>query len=71
MLNVVKSNELLADLSEYRFLKAVRNKCYDILPNRRYVDGMPKLIHSTLKSAKALRVDVRKVELKQWALIPE
>lgn len=68
VLELIRENEVLADLSEYKFLKAMRSKCYDILPNRRYVDGVLKLIYSTLKSAKALGVDIRKVELKQWLL---
>ena len=68
VLGLVKENELLADLSEYRFLKIMRSKCYDILPNRRYADGILKLIHSTLKSTKALKIDIRSVELKQWLL---
>ncbi len=68
VLNLVKRNELLADLSEYRFLKAMRSKCYDILPNRRYVDGVLKLIYSTLQSARALGVDIKNIELKQWLL---
>ncbi len=65
---LVKENELLADLSKYRFLKLMRSKCYDILPNRRYADGMLKLIHSTLKSAKALKVNIRDIELKHWLM---
>ncbi len=68
VLNLVKKNELLVDLSEYRFLESLRSKCYNILPNRRYVDGVLKLVHSTLKSAKALGVDIKNIELKQWLL---
>jgi len=68
VLRLVKENEVLADLSEYKFLKIMRSKCYDILPNRRYVDGILKLIYSTLKSARALRVSIREIELKQWLL---
>jgi len=68
VLNLVKRNELLVDLLEYRFLKTLRGKCYDILPNRRYVDGILKLIHSTLKSAKALEVNIKEIELKRWLL---
>ncbi len=68
VLGLIKENELLADLSEYKFLKVLRSKCYDILPNRRYVDGILKLVHSTLKSAKALKVNIRDIELKQWLL---
>ncbi len=68
VLNLVKENELLAGLSEYMFLKVMRRKCYSILPNRRYVDGMLKLIHSIIKSAKALGVDIESIELKQWLL---
>lgn len=68
VLGLVKVNPLLSDLSEYKFLEVMRGKCYDILPNRRYVDGILKLVHSTLKSAKTLRVDIEKLELKQWLL---
>lgn len=68
VLNLVKRNESLADFSEYWFLKTLRSKCYDILPNRRYVDGMLKLVYSTLRSARVLGVDIKGVELKQWLL---
>ncbi len=68
VLGFVKENPLLSDLSEYRFLKIMRSRCYDVLPNRRYVDGILKLIYSTLKSAKALGVDIGKIELRQWLL---
>ena len=68
VLGLIKENELLADLSEYKFLKVLRSKCYDVLPNRRYVDGILKLVHSTLKSAKALKVNIKDIELKQWLL---
>ncbi len=68
VLRLVKENEVLADLSEYKFLKVLRSKCYDVLPNRRYVDGILKLVYSTLKSAKALKVNIKDIELKQWLL---
>ncbi len=68
VISLIKENELVTDLSEYRFLKVLRSKCYDILPNRRYVDGILKLIYSTLKSAKALKVNIKDIELKQWLL---
>jgi len=68
VLGIVKENELLPDLSEYRFFKLMRSMCYDVLPNRRYVDGILKLVYSTLRSAKALGVNIKEVELKQWLL---
>ncbi len=68
VLMVVKSELVLAELPETRFLKAMRSRCYDVLPNRRYVDGVLKLVWSTLRSAKALGVDVRDLELKEWLL---
>ena len=68
VLALVKENPVLSDLSEYSFLKVLRSKCYDLLPNRRYVDGVLKLIYSTLKSGKALGVDIGNIELKQWLL---
>ena len=67
-LDLVRGNEFLTDLSEYTFLKKLRSACYDVLPNRRYVDGMLKLIYSTLKSAKKLGVNIKDIELKQWLL---
>ena len=68
VLNLVKENEILTGFSEYKFLQTLRSMCYDILPNRRYVDGILKLIHSTLKSAKALKVNIKSIELKQWLI---
>jgi len=38
------------------------------LPNRRYVDGMLKLVWSTLQSARRLRVDITRLELRDWLL---
>ena len=68
MLDSIKEIELLADLSEYTYLKLLRSKCYDILPNHRYIDEILELIHSTLKSAKALKTNIKDIELKQWLL---
>ncbi len=68
LLETVKHNLLLADLSQYDFIKLGRKLCYDILPNRRYVDGISTLIHASLQSAKALKVDISKLELRPWLL---
>ncbi len=68
LLNTVKQNQLLANLSQYDFIKMTRKLCYDIIPNRRYVDGISTLIHASLQSAKALKVDITKLELKPWLL---
>jgi len=68
LLNDVKSSNLLVDLSQAGFLRYARKRCYDILPNRRYIDGVATLIHSTLKSARKLGVNIKDIELKQWLL---
>ena len=68
VLRIVKDNPLYLQLSETRFLKNLRNACYDVLPNRRYVDGVLKLVYSTLRSVQALGIDIRQIELKQWLL---
>jgi len=68
LLGNVKENEVLVDLSQASFLKYAREVCYEILPNRRYVDGVATLIHSTLKSARKLGVNIKDVELKHWLL---
>jgi len=68
LLNNVKKNSLLADLSQYDFIKLSRKLCYDIVPNRRYVDGISTIIHASLQGAKALGVDHTKLKLKPWLL---
>lgn len=68
VLKLVKESKTLANFSEYMFLKMLRSECYDTLPNRRYVDGILKLVYSTLKSAKALKINIRDIEMKQWLL---
>ncbi len=68
LLDKVKENPQLADLSQYYFIKIGKELCYDIIPNRRYVYGISILIHASLQSAKALRVDITKLELKPWLL---
>lgn len=68
LLDQVKQNPLLASLSQYEFVKMGRSLCYGVLPNRRYVDGVSTIIHASLQSAKALKIDVTKLELKPWLL---
>jgi len=68
LLNAVKDNPVLANLSQYDFIKMGRKLCYDIAPNRRYIDGISTLIHASLQSAKALKVDTSKLKLKPWLL---
>jgi len=68
VLRIVKENPLYLQLPEKRFIKNLRSVGYEVLPNRRYVDGILKLVYSTLRSAHALKIDARQVELKQWLL---
>ena len=68
LLEHVKRAPLLADLSQYSFIEVSRRLCYDVLPNRRYVDGISTLIHASLQSAKALKVNVAELELRRWLL---
>ncbi len=68
LLGDVKNNDVLIDLSQASFLKYARKRCYDILPNRRYIDGVATLIHSTLRSARKLGVNIKSIELRQWLL---
>ena len=68
LLEHIKQTPLLADLSQYDFIEIGRKLCYDIVPNRRYIDGISTLIHASLQSAKALKVDVSRLELRQWLL---
>ena len=68
VLRLIKENPLYTQLSETRFLQNLREKCYDILSNRRYVDGILKLIYATIRSAQALGVNIQDIELKHWLL---
>jgi len=68
LLDDVKSNLELSNYSQDSFLQYSRKRCYDILPNRRYIDGIATLIHSSLKSAKKLKVNVQELELDSWSL---
>jgi len=68
LLNDVKSNTELSNYSQTSFLQFSRKRCYDILPNRRYIDGIATLIHSSLRSAKKLRVNIQELELDSWLL---
>ena len=68
LLNDVKSSEVLINFSQTSFLSYARRRCYDLLPNRRYIDGIATLVHSTLRSARRLGIDVKGLELKQWLL---
>lgn len=68
LLESVRSNPVLARLGQYDFIKLGRELCYSVLPNRRYVDGVSTLIHSTFQSARKLGVDVTRLELKPWLL---
>lgn len=68
LLGDVKANDILIDLSQANFLKYARRRCYDVLPNRRYIDGVATLIYSTLKSARKLGVNIEDIELRQWLL---
>ncbi|MFA4798593.1 hypothetical protein [Pyrococcus kukulkanii] len=68
LLNLVKQKPILVELHERKFQSIAREKAKDILPNRRYVDGMAKLIYSTLQSARRLGVDVQRLELSDWLL---
>jgi len=68
LLDDVKSNSELSNYSQASFLQYSRKRCYDILPNRRYIDGIATLIHSSLKSAKKLKINVHELELDSWLL---
>ena len=68
LLNDVKNNVELSNYSQSSFLQFARKECYDILPNRRYIDGIATLIHSSLRSAKKLRVNIQELELDSWLL---
>jgi len=68
LLSDVKSNTELSNYSQSSFLQLARKRCYDILPNRRYIDGIATLIHSSLRSAKKLGVNIQELELDSWLL---
>ncbi len=68
LLDDMKNNNVFFNFSQTSFLKYARIRCYDVLPNRRYIDGIAALIYSTLRSARKLGVNIKNIELKQWLL---
>ena len=68
LLNDVENNVELSDYSQSSFLQFARKRCNDILPNRRYIDGIATLIHSSLKSARKLGANIKELELDSWLL---
>ncbi len=68
LLDDMKNNNVFFNFSQTSFLRYARKRCYDLLPNRRYIDGVATLIYSTLRSARKLGINIKNIELRQWLL---
>jgi hypothetical protein len=57
--------------SEIYLKKAYRKRLWDLLPNRRYVDGVITLLYSVYESAQVLGVPLNEIEFRDWLLFQQ
>ena len=57
--------------SEIYLKKAYRKRLWDLLPNRRYVDGAITLLYSVYESAQVLGVPLNEIEFRDWLLFQQ
>jgi hypothetical protein len=50
---------------------AFRGIVYEVIPNRRYADGVITLVRSVYESCRQLKVDFRSVELSDWLMFQQ
>jgi len=57
--------------SDIGWKSAFRSVAYEVIPNRRYADGVVTLIRSIYESCRQLGVDFRSVELGDWLMFQQ
>jgi len=70
MLALAKST-LVLPATDIGWKNAFRRALYDIIPNRRYVDGVIVLVRGIYESCRQLGVDFRGVELGDWLMFQQ
>ena len=67
MLNLAKQSPLLP-ATDIGWKNTFRKVVYEVIPNRRYTDGVIVLVRGIYESCRQLGVDFREVELGDWLM---
>jgi len=70
LLNVVKHSPVLP-ATDIGWKNTFRGIAYEIIPNRRYADGVVTLVRSIYESCRQLRIDFKSVELSNWLMFQQ
>jgi hypothetical protein len=70
LLNVVRHFPVLP-ATDIGWKNTFRGIAYEIIPNRRYADGVIVLVRSVYESCRQLGVDFRSVELSDWLMFQQ
>jgi hypothetical protein len=70
LLSVAKQSPVLPG-TDIGWKNAFRGIVYEVIPNRRYADGVIALVRSIYESCRQLGVDFRGVELSDWLMFQQ
>jgi hypothetical protein len=70
LLNVVKHFPVLP-ATDIGWKNTFREIAYEIIPNRRYADGVVTLVRSIYESCRQFRIDLKSVELSNWLMFQQ
>jgi hypothetical protein len=70
LLNVVKHFPVFP-ATDIGWKNTFRGIAYEIIPNRRYADGVVTLVRSIYESCRQLRIDFKSVELSNWLMFQQ
>jgi hypothetical protein len=70
LLNVAKQSPVLPG-TDIGWKNAFRGIVYEVIPNRRYADGVVTLVRGVYESCRQLGVDFRGVELSDWLMFQQ
>ncbi|MCC6045934.1 MAG: hypothetical protein LM572_04060 [Ignisphaera sp.] len=70
LLSIAKQSPVLPG-TDIGWKNTFRGVIYDVIPNRRYVDGVIALVRSVYESCRQLNIDFRSVELSNWLMFQQ
>jgi len=70
LLNVVRHFPVLP-ATDIGWKNTFREVSYEIIPNRRYADGVIALIRSVYESCRQLKIDFKSIELSNWLMFQQ
>ena len=70
LLSIAKQSPVLPG-TDIGWKSTFRGVAYEVIPNRRYADGVVVLVRSIYESCRQLKVDFRSVELSDWLMFQQ